>query len=121
MTILTKIKKNEDIYVRAYFGLLRVGSISHFYIEKEHYLLLTPFQAAALQKLGVELEFYESNNTLSPYFPSLPEGTKVKRKEGLEARASNPKYLEQFVAELEKEVELAKEAELERKLKGGEK
>lgn len=105
MTILVKIKKNKDVYAKAFFDLLSIGSISAFKIEGEHYDLLTPFQAAALQKLGVELEFYRSDRTLYSYIPIAPKGTKVTRiKEGLEACVDHPEYLEQFVAGLRKKL-----------------
>ncbi len=110
MTILTKIKKNEDIYEKVFSDLLEVGEISSFKIGNECYEKLIPFQAAALQKLGVELEFYGSSNTLYSYIPVVPKGTKVtKIKGGLEMSVDYPEILDRFVAKLE------------RKLKGGEK
>jgi len=102
MTILAKIEKNEDIYRKINFDLLEAGSISSFRIRGGDYELLTPFQAAALQKLGVGLGFYESNRTLYSQFPIVPRGTKVTRKERIKVHVENPEQLEQFVAKLEK-------------------
>lgn len=101
MTILAKIEKNEDVYIRIHFDLLKVGSISSFKIEGEQYYLLNAFQAAALQKLGVELGFYESSKPLYTQFPVVWERLKVTKIKKIKPHAKSCKELKQFVTKLE--------------------
>lgn len=104
MRILTKITANKELYEKVIIGLLKAGDISFFDIEGENYVALTSFQAAALQKIGVGLEFYRSNKELYSQFPIVPKGTKVTKIEGLKPEAEDPEQLKNFVAGLERKL-----------------
>lgn len=104
MTILTKIVKGEDIYSKAAFGEVDFGTFSAFKIEDENYYLFYPYQAVALQRLGCELEFYETNTTLYRQFPVASKETKVKKMKGMGptiAQEEKEKF-EDFLSKLER-------------------
>lgn len=98
MTILTKIKNNESKFSKLLFGG-HLGPFSGFSIEEEGYYLLYPYQALALQELGIEVEFYKSNTSLYREFPCVPGGTKVEKTE-LKPKVNNPKEFEKYLENL---------------------
>lgn len=104
MTILTKVKSNESKFNKLLFGGY-LGPFSGFSIEGNGYFLLYPYQALALQKLDIEVEFYKSSNTLYRGFPFVPEGTTVRKTESLKPQVDNPEEFEKYVEKLRKKLE----------------
>lgn len=103
MTILTKVKSNESKFNKLLFGGL--GTFSEFRIEGENYYLFYPYQALALQKLGIELEFYKSSNTLYREFPFVAEDTTVSKMEKLKPQVNDPDEFDKYVEKLRTKLE----------------
>ena len=104
MTVLTKIVNGKDIYTKVAYGEVDFGTISAFKINGEIYYLFYPYQAVALQRIGCELEFYETNMTLHRQIPILPKGIKAKKMESMtpEIAATDKEKFEDFVSNLER-------------------
>jgi|GEM_PF-7108282 len=100
MAILTKVKGNKKVFDDVF---LHLGGYSCYKIEGETYYSFFPYQALALQKLGVELEFYRANGIIQG-LPIVPEGTKVEKMEGLKPCVDEKEKLNKFVEKLKKKL-----------------
>ncbi|UCG95790.1 MAG: hypothetical protein JSV92_01935 [archaeon] len=99
MTILTKVKGSESRLNKLLFGG-NFGTFSEFSIDGESYYLFYPYQALALQKLGVELEFYKSSKPLYREFPFVPEGTIAGKAENLKPQVEDSEIFDKYVEKL---------------------
>lgn len=100
MAILTKITKNKKIFSRV---LLDLGGHSYYRIEGEDYYHFFPYQALALQRLGMELEFYKANKII-PGISVVPEGVKIEKVE-LKPCVYDEDMLDRFVEKLKTELD----------------
>lgn len=99
MTILAQIRNGYETYSKALLYLLHGSAISTFFIEGQRYFLFYPVQALALQRIGVELEYYETNKHLHREFPIVPRGLKLTKLD-LTPEATGTTMLDDYVGGL---------------------